>query len=527
MQQEEQEIITRKKALKRIMKLVVPFSVSRVISVSGNFASMIMLSRVNMDTLAASSLISTYQTLLIGTGTSILYSVGAKAGRVYGEEDVDAIRSTLHNGFIVSLIIAAPVTILSLTNKQVLISLGQSPVLSNISGNYFYPFSFGIAPIICLSSEEQVSLAVNRASDVAGIVLLNSGLTSLLGYLLIFGEGGFPKLGATGLGYAFSISAWTSLVSYTLFLKFYPTYKKFNFFQFNNGISKDVVKNLFQIGFPIGLQVGGELFTSMFITIMFGWIGEESLASQQIVSEYLLWLTIPIFSASQASSILVSQEIGKNNAINAQRLGNMSIALNTSISLLALSVFSIIPDILASAFIDVNDNNNYQIVSTARALFVINGSAQIFSAIRNVGTGSLRGLFDTLFPMLINLTGNCALGVLLGYLFGFPAEFGILGISIARGFGEITGAACIYNRWHSKIVGNIKQNSTISHDLIEVVHSTTDNVVESNTDSIGGVIDGNGISDSRVTLFSRHRTETSIEETPLLNKKRYSGCCVM
>lgn len=81
-------------------------------------------------------------------------------------------------------------------------------------------------------------------------------------------------------------------------------------------------------------------------------------------------------------------------------------------------------------------------------LFVILAFSQIVDGLRHVLIGVLRGLFDTRFPMYINLLVIWIIGVPLAYFMAFMMHLGVIGIALGTTTGLLIGAFVLLYRWH-------------------------------------------------------------------------------
>lgn len=141
---------------------------------------------------------------------------------------------------------------------------------------------------------------------------------------------------------------------------------------------------------------------------------------------------------------------GEKNSVKIKITGNIAIILSLIITLCIACLFLIAPKFLASFYLDVHTKSNQDIVHFAILLFAVCAFQQIFDAIRNVLTGSLRGLFDTRFPMFVGLTVIWLIGIPLGYLLAFPLHLGVVGISIGVTAGMMIGMIILLYRWKIK-----------------------------------------------------------------------------
>jgi hypothetical protein len=131
--EQPRQILSRRKALKNLTALTLPFSASRVISMAGNFTGILMLSRIDQQTLAATSLISAAQTTLVSSGSSILYSTGIFIGEAFAKNVPSEISKIVFQSNLVSALISVPTATLCFFSADILNLLGQPENLSSIA----------------------------------------------------------------------------------------------------------------------------------------------------------------------------------------------------------------------------------------------------------------------------------------------------------------------------------------------------------------------------------------------------------
>ena len=450
-------------AFKRATVFAASVSLTTVVSTSGDFITMIMLANVDKAHLSASNLITSAQSFIINTPVVTLYAIASVTGRAYGSKNYEKINPILKNGLLLGGLISLPSTILACTSNYIFKGLGEPSDLSEIAHSYFKAYSYGIPAFLLLIAEERVALGISKSFPVNVVTFINAGLKVSLGYVLIFGKLNAPVLGANGLGHAVSISNWLSLIGFTLYLKFSSHYKDFSL-EFSKGWFENpgVFKELIKIGSPIAIQMGCELFGLMASTLMVGALmGKSALAARQISMQYTLLSVIPAYSINQACSILTGQARGRDDLLSAKKLGYACIVLGAGVSILALGIYSSLPKILASPFIDVEDPDNEEILNTTRYLLIINGVGQVFDSIRIISGGALQGRFtDTVFAMKAGIASTCFLAVPTGYALGIPAKLGVIGVSIARSSSLLLASGAVFIRWCTKNTSSV--NSSVA-----------------------------------------------------------------
>lgn len=438
---------SRRTIIKKTLQLVMPLASSRLFNMVSLFIGTLFIARLNHTVLAASALITVTQTCLVVVGFCMLYAVGVMVGNAYGGKRDEEIGVILQLGFVMAMLIAIPLVTILLLIKPILLALGQQPKLVEIVGQYFYWFVLNIPAFLMIVVLQQFILAVDKQRFVFFMSIVGLVFTLYFGYGLVYGRFGMPKMGVAGLGLGYAIQAWISLVIYMVYLVRHKAFRTYDVFRLRLRTNLPLLKKMFTIGWPIALQAGSDLCAFFVITIMIGWIGESALAAQQIVTQYFLLLVVPIFAVAQASGILVSQANGAKEFVDVQRYGNMTLMVGLFFSSMVVIAFIAFPTELITLYLHKRASVHTPTIDLARIVLILTGFRLAFDAIVEIKTGSLRGLYDTKFPMVLSFILAWPVSIPLIYLFGFTLHWGLIGMTSAGVLTTLISAAVLWRRW--------------------------------------------------------------------------------
>lgn len=434
-------------SLRKIFSLAFPMMSIQFIQVASSFLCMVMLAHLGPHALAASALIYATQMPIMVIGMSILFSLSILVGRAYGAKNYIQIGNFVQQGWTLGLMTSIPIMLIYWNIGRLLMFLGQAPDLAMMVQSFFHAYIFAVIPLQLLVCNQQLCYGVGRQKLVMCISLFSVPFLLITAYALIFGKLGLPACGIPGLGYAMSIQVWLSLVIMTTCFYCGKRFEKFDLFHYRVHKNWDNLKQMLKIGWPISVQIAGEVLSLFASAAIVGWLGATSLAAFQVSNQYVFLVMIPIFTLAQASGILVGQACGSKNYGEINKLGTTNVNISLCISLLVLFIFLTFPKKLASLYFDVNNPLNAETLHLVVLSFAILAFTQIFDAIRNVLTGGLRGLLDTKFPMYVGLISIWLVGLPLGYLFAFTLHWGVVGVAIGSAIGITIGALILMLRW--------------------------------------------------------------------------------
>ncbi len=436
---------------RKIFSLALPMAGTQFISIAGGFLSMTMLAQLGHQVLAASGLIFSTQVTIVVIGMSILMTLSIFIGRAFGAGQFKLIGNYLQQGWTLALVISIPIIILFWHISSFLLFFGQSVAIVQIVQSFFHAYVWGIVPLMFLACNQQLCYGTHKQNLVTVSSLLSVLVFLFFAYALIFGKFHMPRLEVAGLGYAMVIQMWFAFIFTTVCFYTDSHFKDFDLFHYRAHKDWGSIKQMFKIGWPISLQMSGEVSSFFVVSAMAGWLGINQLAAFQVIAQYIVLIIVPIFAISQASGILIGQACGAKQFHEIKRLGNICIGIGLVLSAISSILFIACPRLLASLYMDVHNPANAQTLHFVVILFAVFAVSQIFDTVRNVGTGALRGLYDTKFPMYTGLAGIWLIGIPLGYLFAFTFHWNIGGIAVGSLIGMIIGSAAVLYRWRKML----------------------------------------------------------------------------
>ncbi len=436
---------------KKIFSLALPMAGSQLINVASGFLCMAMLAALGHEVLAASALIFLTQLSIMVSGMSILFSLSVLVGHSYGAKDYVAIGNYVQQGWTLAILISIPIMLLFWNIDTILLFFGQSKKIADIVHAYFHAFVWAVIPGLLSSCNQQFGYGIHKKALIVSTSCVSVIVLLMTAYVLIFGKFGSPKLGVAGLGYATVAQYSFFFIFTTLFFFYEKSFTRFELFRYRVHKHLDYFAKMFKIGWPISVQMGGEMLSFFVSGIMIGWIGTVALAAFQIVNQYYFLIVIPIFSLSQASGILVGQACGAEQFHEVKKLSYASITTVLIASSIVAIIFLLLPKTLAAFYMNVDDPKNAATLHLTILIFIIIAFSQIFDAVRNILIGILRGLFDTRFPMIMSLLTIWVIGMPLSYLLAFPLQYGAIGFVIGGMLGMFGGVIVMIYRWHQLI----------------------------------------------------------------------------
>lgn len=439
-----------KKTTKEFFSVAGPMAAARLVGILSTIIGAAMIAHLGHAQLAAGALISTLRIAIAMLGIGVLFALAPITARAFGQGKLHCIGQLARSSALMTMLLSVPLMLLYHFIGPILIDLHQAPDIVHYVTEFFNAFFWAAPSMLLVVAFQQVSMGAKQQKMVMFGSMLSLGVSALFNYTLIFGHFGAPALGVGGMGYAFAFTTWLQVLYYLSCFLWLKKLKPFALFSWRNTRPWHHIKNIIRIGWPISAQFTGELLAPTVTAVFVGWLGENALAAQQILFQYLLLTVVPIFAMAEAASVTVGHAYGRKDYNDARLTGNTAIAWALIVSSCMLILFISIPVTLTHFFTDAAHPLSQSTYTVLPTLFCIMGIGRLFDGINDVACGALRALYDTRVPMAISLLGTWILNIPLSYLFAFTLHGGIKGIWLASLLALAISGSIMCWRWRSR-----------------------------------------------------------------------------
>jgi len=437
--------------IKRSFRLALPLIASEVIYALSGFFATAMISHLNKETLAAHSLVWNIYLSSVVFFIGILSTVSIMISQSFGAKDNHSIKVCFNQGLLLALI-SAPIMILIIWHcPLILIWTNQDPAIIKLAKPAFHSLAWTMLPLNIMIVVHQLLMGINKAYLVTILSVLMVPIEIFFFYVFLFGKFGFPKLGLSGVGYGLTISYYLVNIPFLVYLVFSKQFKVYRLFDKWWNDLKDNLKILFELirlGIPLGTLFFIEVALFAGVAIMMGKLGTHTLAAYQIAHQYFLIALVVSFGLTQATTVRVGMEVGKND----RRALRLAASINLVLGCGLMGGFSLIyiywPELAIGLDIDVKASHLRGLVNEASSFLAIVGIVILVEAILLISTGALRGLKDTKTPAIINFICFWGIALPAAYLLGFKFGFGGVGIWWGVVIGMTFSAILLFFRFN-------------------------------------------------------------------------------
>lgn len=344
--------------------------------------------------------------------------------------------SLLNNAVVFYTLLGLLVGFVQYAAAPLLYHLGQPEEVVRGAIPYYRMLAYSVPFMLCFFGFKSFLEGAGNTRTVMVITLITNLLNVLFNYLLIFGHGGLPELGAEGAGLATTLSRVASMV---LVIGYFMRHSRYR--SYLHGFRLRLpewqrVRQLMRIGLPIAGQMFLESSAFVGTAVMIGWLGTVALSANQVATTLGNCAFMVILSIGSAATIRISHCYGERNHEELRLATHATYHLVLIWSLFASLLFILLRHDIPRLFTD----NEEVIALTADMMFYV-ALYQLWDGMQNVSVGILRGLQDVKIIMPIAFVAYWLINMPAGYLLGITAQMGPSGFFLSYSFG--LGAAAL------------------------------------------------------------------------------------
>ncbi|MEM1127106.1 MAG: MATE family efflux transporter [Bacteroidota bacterium] len=414
--------------LKATLALALPVAATQMGQVSLGFIDTIMVGRLGSQALASVALGNTLFFFLFVLCMGVVAAVGPLVSQAYGAGEWEPVGRTARQGLWLALVLAVPVITLLQFAEPFLLAVGQEPETVEGTVAYLHAIRWGILPFLGFFALRNVAESLGRALPATLTIFAGMALNVGANYVLMFGHLGFPALGVAGTGWASTLVFTFFFSAMAVVIGAFEPFRSYRVFDKLGKPDLTYFRELFQVGWPIGISFGIEAGLFSVTALMMGWLGSTALAAHQIAIQCAAFTFMAPVGVSIATSVRVGQAVGRRDAVGVRLSGVAGITWATLFMMATAMLFWTMPDAIVALFLDPADPANVEVVQLAALLLGVAAVFQVVDGVQVAAAGALRGLKDTRRPMAIAFVSYWLIGLSAGYGLGFVQGYGPVGL---------------------------------------------------------------------------------------------------
>ena len=415
---------------KALLLLGIPMGLTQLVQFSVQTIDVLMIGRLGPEALAASSLglVLFFAVWLAFFGPAMAVSPMVSQALGADRNDKTSSRRSVRMGlwsiglgfpFAVILFVFAP---------EIAIALGQEEELARMAGPYVLALGPGLPFAMGILVLRNFLAAIDKTRVPLFVVIFTTLLNAFFNWLLIYGNWGVPRLELIGAGIASSLVHMCGFFLLVGYIKWDREARRFDLFE--NWWRPDWprLKEVMQLGWPIGVTMAFEGMLFNVSVFLMGIIGVIEMAAYQVALNVAALAFMMPLGFSMAGSVRVGLAAGARNLQGVRRAAGATIVLCIAAIMCFAVPVLLLPDWVASLYLDAEDSNNAEVLALVASFLVIAAAFMLSDAIQVAANQCLRGLKDVRIPMILTGISYWAIGFPLAAWLGLGSPLGAVGI---------------------------------------------------------------------------------------------------
>lgn len=427
--------------LKETMRLALPLVFGQLSTIGMNVIDVLLAGHMDAHTLAAVALGTSVWVLAIVTAIGVMMALPPSVAQLAGGGRREAIGPLFQQALWLALALGLALGLgLRFGGAPLIAHLGIDPVLVPDVTAFLHAIAYG-APALTFNFALRglgEGFGLTRPTlyfSLVGLVLLGP-----IGYVLMYGAFGLPRLGAQGSGIATALVMWIQVIAFAIYVARRRHYRELALFAHLHPPNAHVLGELLRIGVPMGITVLAEAGLFVAVALAIGTLGTDVVAGHQVaINVSSVAFMVPL-GLAMATTVRVGHAVGRGDAHGIRDAGIVGIGLTVCAQAVSSGLMLGLPRQIASLYTD-----DAVVIAFAAQLLVLAGIFQLSDGIQVAANGALRGLKDTRVPMVITLFAYWGIGMPIGWWLAFPQALGARGMWIGLIAG-LTVAAVLLSR---------------------------------------------------------------------------------
>ena len=399
------------------------------------FARLGVLTIVTMDTamsghasgtdLAWYSVAIAPQIPLLLVGIGLLMGTVVMTAQAVGAGDTERCGAIWRTALVHALVAGAVMAVVCAFGESFLLATGQSAELAAGGGRVLAALGFGLPGMLAYVATILFLEGIGRPMPGLVIIIGANVLNVGLNWLLIFGHGGLPALGAEGAAIATSIVRWAMFAAAALYVLRFVDWHRFGI-----AAPRDPAEHLGvrmrRIGLPMGIAHGLEASAFAVMTLIAGLLGAAQVGGYSIPMNLLALAFMGAIGLATAASVRVGHAVGRGDPDGVRWAGWVAAGVATVYLAAIAVVFWLVPARLAALY-----TTDAAVLAIAAPTIVVCAIAAIPDGVQAVLMGALRGATDVWPATVLYIFAFWIVMVPLGYWLAITRAMGATGLMIA------------------------------------------------------------------------------------------------
>ncbi len=391
--------------LPRLIAYAIPLILSGYLQLLFNAADMAIVGQFGSNgerSLAAVGATSSLVNLIVNIFIGMSVGGNAVVARRIGAGDKQGVRRAVHTSIFLGILSGFLVMIIGLMFAKPLLGLMETPTeVIELSSLYLRIYFLGAPFMMFYNFGSAILRAVGDTKRPLYFLTASGILNVILNLFLVI----VFRLDVAGVAIATVVSqvlsavlVFVTLVHHNREIRLFPTEIK---------LHKTEFIQIIQIGIPAGIQSSMFSISNMIVQSSINFFGTVTVAASSAASSIEGFVYTGMNSFYQTVLSFVSQNYGRRNFTRIRKLISRSIVLVVITGLLIGTIVMIFNEFLIGLYLSTDSGNRAELLNIAFQRNTIVIWPYFLCGIMEVLVGGLRGMGQSLIPMLASVVGVC------------------------------------------------------------------------------------------------------------------------
>lgn len=436
-------MLQHKEHYRELLKIGVPIVIGQLGVVVVGFIDTLMVGWHSKTELAAAGFVNSLFALAIIVATGFAYGFTPLVGSLFGRGERERIGFTLYNSLWTNTLLAGAMVLIFTVLFFCLPYMGQPEQLLPYIRPYFLTILASLPFVIWFTTFKQLTDGITDTKVSMWILVSGNALNIVGNYLLIYGKLGCPELGLLGAGIStlfarvFMVGVYVAIFLSKRYAVYYAAFRRAY-------RDKVTMRRLTALGTPIALQMGMETASFTLSTVMVGWIGEDALATNQIMLTIANLTFMMYFGMGSAIAVRISNFYGQKRMSEVRQTATAGYQLILLLAIVAGIPLVLLRNVMGGWFTD-----DAQVSLMVAGLIVPFLLYQVGDGLQITYANALRGITDVSTLVRDAFIAFFVVSLPSAYVLGFVFQLGLFGVWLGYPLG-LTCAGILYYRRFSR-----------------------------------------------------------------------------
>jgi multidrug resistance protein, MATE family len=395
-----------------------PVLIAQLANVGMGVADVAMTGHVSAIDLAAVSLGASVWMMVLVAVMGIMMAVNAVVAHEMGAGNMRRVPHVVRQAAWLGLMTGIAACVIMNLSTIIFDYLQLEAAVQRKAEMFLHVVSIGLPPFGVYRALYGYSASLHYTKPIMIISLGGLLFNILVNWLLVYGNLGFPQLGAVGCAVATGLCMWLMLGAMLFWVRRSQVYRQtYPFTEWEKPHWKEIGATL-KMGLPIGVTYFAEVSAFASVALLVARFGVVTVAAHQIALNFASLVFMVPMSFGIALITRVGHALGEGDPVRGRLVSWVGVGMAVTFAVLSASFIALFPHAIAAAY---TSDRAVQEMTVHLLLFA--ALFQLSDATQVSASSAIRGYKVTRPPMVIHLAAFWGLALPLGCLLGLAPSW--------------------------------------------------------------------------------------------------------